>query len=37
MIYSGRPRGINTVEEYFKRPDFYSEPRQIIFGISFDF
>ncbi len=36
-IYSGRPRGINTVEEYFKRPDFYSEPRQIIFGISFDF
>jgi outer membrane receptor protein involved in Fe transport len=36
-IYSGRPRGINTVEEYFKRPDFYSEPRQVIFGISFDF
>jgi outer membrane receptor protein involved in Fe transport len=36
-IYSGRPRGINTVEEYFTRPDFYSEPRQVVFGISFDF
>jgi outer membrane receptor protein involved in Fe transport len=36
-IYSGRPRGINTVKEYFTRPDFYSEPRQVVFGISFDF
>jgi outer membrane receptor protein involved in Fe transport len=36
-IYSGRPRGINTVEEYFTRPDFYSEPRRVIFGITFNF
>ena len=36
-IYSGRPRGINTVKEYFTRPDFYSEPRRVIIGISFNF
>lgn len=29
------PRGINTVEQYYTRPDFYSKPRQIIFGIEF--
>lgn len=30
--FSGRPRGINTLQEYFTRPDFYSAPRQIILG-----
>ncbi|MFA5803989.1 MAG: TonB-dependent receptor [Melioribacteraceae bacterium] len=29
------PRGVNTLEEYFTRPDFYSSPRQIILGASF--
>jgi outer membrane receptor protein involved in Fe transport len=28
-----RPRGINTLREYFTRPDFYSAPRQIQLGL----
>jgi outer membrane receptor protein involved in Fe transport len=28
------PRGVNTLEEYFTRPDYYSSPRQIIIGAS---
>lgn len=35
--YSGRPRGINTIEEYFTRPDFYSAPRQVILGTEISF
>lgn len=31
------PRGVNTLKEYFTRPDFYSAPRQIIFGILYSF
>jgi outer membrane receptor protein involved in Fe transport len=31
--YEGRPRGINTIEEYYTRPDFYSAPRQVILGL----
>jgi len=31
------PRGVNTLEEYFTRPDYYSAPRQIIFGVTFAF
>ncbi len=31
------PRGVNTLHEYFTRPDFYSSPRQIIVGASFSF
>lgn len=29
------PRGVNTMEEFYTRPDFYSAPRQILFGVSF--
>ena len=29
--------GVNTLDEYLIRPDFYSSPRQIITGISFYF
>ena len=32
-----RPRGVNTIQEYFTRPDFYSAPRQIILGFSYTF
>jgi outer membrane receptor protein involved in Fe transport len=32
-----RPRGVNTVEEYFTRPDFFSAPRQIVVGASIGF
>jgi outer membrane receptor protein involved in Fe transport len=31
------PRGINTIQEYFSRPDFYSAPRQVLVGVSLDF
>lgn len=31
------PRGVNSLEEFFTRPDYYSAPRQIIFGVSFAF
>ena len=34
---SGQPRGINTVEEFFTRPDFYSPPRQMQIGMSVKF
>lgn len=32
--YSGRPRGVNSIDEYYTRPDFYSAPRQIIIGVA---
>jgi len=31
------PRGVNTLKEYYSRPDFYSSPRQIIVGATFSF
>ncbi len=31
--FEGRPRGINTIAEYYTRPDFYSAPRQVILGL----
>jgi outer membrane receptor protein involved in Fe transport len=31
------PRGINTIQEYFNRPDFYSAPRQVLVGVAMDF
>jgi len=31
------PRGVNTLEEYFTRPDFYSSPRQVNIGFNFSF
>ena len=31
------PRGVNTLQDYFTRPDFYSAPRQITLGASFNF
>lgn len=29
------PRGVNTLQEFFTRPDFYSAPRQIVIGAAF--
>jgi outer membrane receptor protein involved in Fe transport len=29
------PKGVNTLEEYLTRPDFYSAPRQVIIGVSY--
>ena len=31
------PRGVNTIQQFFTRPDFYSAPRQILIGASVDF
>ncbi len=31
--FEGRPRGINSIAEYYTRPDFYSAPRQVILGL----
>jgi hypothetical protein len=38
-LYVGglRPRGLNTLEQYFIRPDYYSEPRRIQFGFEVGF
>ena len=30
------PKGVNTIEEYYIRPDFYSAPRQIVLGASLE-
>ncbi|MGB2869225.1 MAG: TonB-dependent receptor, partial [Bacteroidota bacterium] len=35
--YSGNPRGINTIQEYYMRPDYYSAPRQMIVGAEISF
>ena len=29
------PRGLNTLQEFFTRPDFYSAPRQIVVGFDY--
>ena len=31
------PRGLNTLKEFFTRPDFYSAPRQVVLGFSYSF
>ncbi len=38
-LYFGgeRPRGLNTLDQYYIRPDFYSEPRQIQIGFEVKF
>ncbi len=37
-IYStGEARGLNTLEEFFLRPDFYSEPRRVQIGMTVSF
>lgn len=36
-LTSGTVFGLNTIGEYFTRPDFYSEPRQVIAGVTVEF
>ncbi|MDQ7066327.1 MAG: TonB-dependent receptor [candidate division KSB1 bacterium] len=38
-LYTGglRPRGLNPLDMYFKRPDFFSPPRQVQIGFSYSF
>ncbi|MCS7155946.1 MAG: TonB-dependent receptor [Bacteroidota bacterium] len=35
--YSGEPQGLNTKEEFLRRPDFYSPPRLVQLGLRVDF
>lgn len=35
--YTGEPQGLNPKEEFLLRPDFYSPPRQVTVGMSFNF
>jgi len=34
-LYVGgaRPRGLNTLEDYYVRPNFYSAPRRVLIGL----
>ncbi|MDZ7373776.1 MAG: TonB-dependent receptor [candidate division KSB1 bacterium] len=38
-LYVGglRPRGLNTLEDYYIRPDFYSPPREVQVGFAVEF
>jgi len=36
-LYSGQPMGLNTLEEFILRPDFYAPPRMVQVGLSIDF
>jgi hypothetical protein len=34
---TGRVRGVNTVDEFFTRPDYYAPPRQVRLGLTVGF
>ncbi len=34
---TGRVRGVNSVEDFFNRPDYYSPPRQVRMGFTLSF
>ena len=36
-FYAGEWRNFSTLEDYLNRPDFYSEPRRVILGMSVGF
>ena len=36
-LTSGTVFGLNNLNEYFTRPDFYSDPRQVIAGVTVEF
>jgi hypothetical protein len=35
--YAGDVRGINTLADFLNRPDWYSEPRKVLVGLSIEF
>ncbi len=37
QFLQGQPQGLNTKEEFFERPNYYSSPRQVTLGLSFSF
>ena len=34
---AGRAQGINTVDDWYKRPHYYAEPRRVQLGVSIEF
>ncbi len=38
-LYAGgeRPRGLNTLDDYYIRPEFYSSPRRVLIGLEVGF
>ncbi len=34
---TGRVRGINSINEFFSRPDYFTPPRQVRFGVTIGF
>jgi len=37
IFSTGEARGLNTLEEFFLRPDFFAEPRRVQVGLKFGF
>ncbi|MFQ6114503.1 MAG: TonB-dependent receptor domain-containing protein, partial [bacterium] len=37
ILFAGRVQGVNTLEEWFTRPDFYTEPRRVQVGFALKF
>jgi len=36
-FFTGQPQGLNTKEEFFTRPDFFSAPRRLTIGVNLSF
>jgi outer membrane receptor protein involved in Fe transport len=37
LYYPGEPQGLNTKDEFLRRPDFYGAPRQVTLGLNVEF
>ena len=37
ILYAGRVQGVNTLEEWYTRPDYYTEPRRVQLGLNIAF
>ncbi len=37
LYYPGTPQGLNSKDEFLRRPDFYSAPRQVTLGLNVEF
>ncbi|MCH7574350.1 MAG: TonB-dependent receptor [Candidatus Marinimicrobia bacterium] len=37
ILFAGRVKGVNTLEEWYSRPDYYTEPRRVQMGFNIEF
>ncbi|MCH8010968.1 MAG: TonB-dependent receptor [Candidatus Marinimicrobia bacterium] len=37
ILFAGRVTGVNTLEEWYTRPDYYAEPRRVQMGLNIAF